>query len=512
MNWMRLCFFCQRWRLNWNPLILPHILRSPLTHQASPLQRHRFHHKKVEITRVHHLSDMTAHVCVCVLLPTILVLRRSAQQHGAAVGHDEEGDLPGDDGEEPNKGDQAQGDATSLLKNMSFNTCQSLTGSICRIKRFQTWRRNCSLSMNQVNFHRLALILIVFLRLNCLIWAVHTQTGPTSWTTQALWNRDVIDCRTKCGRWRSDRIEPLIYFRFGVCAEDDWWWCLTSAFQNFLKEYGLIWVGDSGGSYSTGGKRAHLHSVFSVETVLLCAETCWRLPCRCFSCQLGLELWSGAAEDQGTERPCWRRRAFCAIDSYRGPAGYKATCEAEPLQRRDGGVWRPFPALPGAQHAGERDAQNRCSTPLLLLLQTFVLLIYSSSYKTWWMVIFPLNSKADFQTASLLRFYDFMRKTNAAKCDTILQLHSFLSRFTTEETRSSSPDVLSLVRQAGDFCKRPNDPWNQLFVFSVSFHLGSAKRASSDQFLNRAPQVFIQDGHVIDIRNSLWNTLQVPNS
>lgn len=59
---------------------------------------------------------MTSHVSV--LLFTILVCRRSAQQHGAAVGHDGAGDPPGDDGEEPNKGAQAQGDAPPLLKNM----------------------------------------------------------------------------------------------------------------------------------------------------------------------------------------------------------------------------------------------------------------------------------------------------------------------------------------------------------------------------------------------------------
>lgn len=108
---------------------------------------------------------------------TILVFRRCAQQHGAAGGHDEAGDPPGDDGEEPNKGDQAQGDATSLLKNMNFYRCQSLTCSVWRIKRFHPWRRNCSLYVNQVNFHRLRLILVLFWDL-ILIWAVNTLCVP----------------------------------------------------------------------------------------------------------------------------------------------------------------------------------------------------------------------------------------------------------------------------------------------------------------------------------------------
>lgn len=143
-----ICGFCQRWQLNWNPLILPRILCAPLTHQTSPLQPPTFHHKKVEITaRTPH--KMCHPMCLCFSF-TILVCRRVAQQHGAAVGHDEAGDPPGDDDEGPNKGDQAQSDAASLLENMNFYT--SLTCSVCRMKRFLPWRRNWSLYVNQVNF------------------------------------------------------------------------------------------------------------------------------------------------------------------------------------------------------------------------------------------------------------------------------------------------------------------------------------------------------------------------
>lgn len=82
-------------------------------------------------------------------------------------------------------------------------------------------------------------------------------------------------------------------------------------------------------------------------------------PHRCFYFQLWCELWPGAAEGEGTECPRRRRREFRATDSHGGPAGDKAACEAEPLQRRDRRVRRAFPILPGAKHAGERDAENR---------------------------------------------------------------------------------------------------------------------------------------------------------
>lgn len=47
----------------------------------------------------HQLLAVTPNVSA--LLFTLLVFRRSTQQHGAAVGHDEAGDPPGDDGREP---------------------------------------------------------------------------------------------------------------------------------------------------------------------------------------------------------------------------------------------------------------------------------------------------------------------------------------------------------------------------------------------------------------------------
>lgn len=47
---------------------------------------------------VRHLLDMTPSAPV--LLFALLIFRRSTEQHGAAVGHDEAGDPPGDDSEE----------------------------------------------------------------------------------------------------------------------------------------------------------------------------------------------------------------------------------------------------------------------------------------------------------------------------------------------------------------------------------------------------------------------------
>lgn len=157
--------------------------------------------------------------------------------------------------------------------------------------------------------------------------------------------------------------------------------------------------------------------------------------------------------------------------------------------------------------AGCRDTAHGST---LLLLQTAVLLICSSSYKTWWMVISLLNSKADFQTASLLRFYDFVRK----EMQQTVQFCNFILCWTGSRQEKRGVRLQAYISWWGTgrrFCKN-HTTLEKKPSFSLSFHLSPAKRVRSDQLLNRLPKVFIKDGHVINIRNSLRDTLQVTNS
>lgn len=74
------------------PPLVPHT--SDVSTSASRVSRHEGKNER----SVHHLLDMTPSASA--LLFALLVFRRSTQQHGAAVGHDEAGHPPGDDSEE----------------------------------------------------------------------------------------------------------------------------------------------------------------------------------------------------------------------------------------------------------------------------------------------------------------------------------------------------------------------------------------------------------------------------
>lgn len=61
-------------------------------------------------------------------------------------------------------------------------------------------------------------------------------------------------------------------FNAGSCGEGDGLRCLICVLQSFLKDYGLIWVGDVGGSHPGGGS-GQLLCRFCKKRAIVCAKT-----------------------------------------------------------------------------------------------------------------------------------------------------------------------------------------------------------------------------------------------
>lgn len=131
---------------------------------------------------------------------------------------------------------------------------------------------------------------------------------------------------------------------------------LLSLLQDFLNDYGLIWVGDTdSGDPAERGRSTSPADLQSLR-VFCMLKLCWFcfvVFCRDFWWQrLPHKLWSRAAEDQRTERPPRGRRVFCANDSDRSTAGKKGSHSTEALQEWHRNVWWSFPLISGAQHPG----------------------------------------------------------------------------------------------------------------------------------------------------------------
>lgn len=231
-------------------------------------------------------------------------------------------------------------------------------------------------------------------------------------------------------------------------------------FQSFLKEYGLIWVGDSGGSDSTGSESGQRHSVVSIQTEL-------------FSVLKHANCWCHLRTDPSTSNfgvnfdLVLHRIRELNVLAGEGESFVQLTATGaqlvpkQPVRLslyRDGIVMFDGPFRSYQEHSTQVSVMQRDATPPL---HTAASNLCSSHLQQFVQDLmdgyFPSELQSRFPDGIPFEVLRPCEEKIVAKC-AILQLHSFLSRFTTEETRSSPPGLQFLVRDRLEILQTSHQP------------------------------------------------------